>query len=166
MTQIVQYPADRRNIAGHAGGGFVLTDQYCLDLMLRIGLQGASIAFGRSAFAPFHFEDVHVEAQASSHIAPEVTELSEAGSQNPVSGIQTVGQRRFPAPSPGRRKDDGGGGFRLEDPFQTSQDLLCQSGKFDRAMILHGDRHGAQNAVWNVGRARNEEKIMTCHGDS
>ena len=131
--------------------------------MLFVCGQRGQVSFDRRAFAPGCLEDLHLESQALAHVHPEVTELAETRSQHLVPGAQAVRQCRFPAAGAGRWKQDGCAGCGLEYRLQSGEAGAGQLGKERGAVVLHRNRHGAQDTVGDVGGSGNEQEIAAGH---
>jgi len=62
MVRGIQSPAYSGDVAGYSRSGFVVAGQDALDLVALVGPENFLITAQRHAFAPFNFNDVHVEA--------------------------------------------------------------------------------------------------------
>ena len=82
MLDAVHRLAKGGDIAGNAGGSFVLAHQDGLDLVLLIGAERGQIALDRGAFAPRGFQHLDLEPQPLAHVDPQVAELAEAGRED------------------------------------------------------------------------------------
>ena len=72
MAGIVHRLADGGDVAGDAGGGFVLAHQDGLDLVVFVGGEPFGVFFDRDAFAPIDLDGVDVHAVTLAEINPEV----------------------------------------------------------------------------------------------
>src|ERR1700674_1202769 len=153
-----------RDIAGYAGGGFIVTGEHGFDPVLFVGPQNLFIAIEGNAFAPLDFEGLHVEAQTLRHVDPEMTKLAEARCKDFIAWRQCIRERSFPCSGAGRRKNEGLPFGRLENFLEVNQEAHRKIRKLGRAVIFHRNEHRPLHPIGNVGGARYKEKITTCHG--
>ena len=137
MLSLVECFAYTCDVRGHASGGFIVAGQNCFDLVAGISFKNVSVLLQRHARAPLAINDLHVEAEAGTHINPQMTELTEASSQHAVARRQGVGDCSFPAASAGRRENERRAVFGTEHFFQPRHHLVRQCRKLRRAVVFH-----------------------------
>ena len=81
--------------------------------------------------------------------------------QDAIARRQRVDECRLGRPRPGRRKDDHGTGS-LEDALQPLQNFGRQRGEFRAAVVDDRLIHGPKDAIWNIGRAGDLQKVTAC----
>ena len=116
------------------------------------------------AAAPVAGQQLDFQAQSAAHLAPHGGEVSGLEHQHPVSRGQDVDQGRLPAAGPGGGEEDDGSGGRkyLNQAFEYGQ---RQWRKLRAPVIDDGARHGAQDAVRHIRRARYLQEVATrCSG--
>ena len=144
------------DIAGDAGRRLVMHDHHALDLVVLVGAKRLLDALGIGAGAPLLLLDDDLEPVTAGELDPQMAELAEAGGEQLVAGRQGIGQRGFPGAGAARREDDDLAVPGLEDLLQVFVERQRQLGKIGGTMVLHGDMHGAQDAVGHIGRPRHE----------
>ena len=156
MLDAVHRLAKGGDVAGNAGGGFVLAHQDGFDLVLLIGAERGQIALDGGAFAPRGFQHLDLKPQPLAHVDPQVAELAEPGREDFVARIQTVGERSLPAAGPRGGEENRGGRGGFEYRLQGAQARSSQLREDRRAVILHCNHHGARDAVGNIGGTGDE----------
>ena len=81
----VDGPADRGDVAGHAGGGLVVDDEHTPDLVRRVGAQRLLDPLRRSSLPPLDVDHVHGEAVPAGALDEPVAELAVAHRQQAVA---------------------------------------------------------------------------------
>ena len=144
------------DVAGDAGGRLVMHDHDALDLVVLVGAERFLDAVWVDAGAPLLLLDDDLEAMTAGKLDPQMAELAEARGKHLVAGGAGIGQRRFPGAGAARGIDDDLAVACLEDLLEVFEQRQSQLGEIGGAMVLHGDVHGAQDAVGHVGRPRHE----------
>jgi len=91
MADIVQRLAHSGDVTGYAGGGLIVSKEHRLDPVALVRCERRLIALDRRALAPFRLQNLDFEAEALSHVDPEVAEHAEPRGDDLVSGRQCVG---------------------------------------------------------------------------
>ena len=152
MFDAVHRAADGGDITCHAGGGFVLAHQDRLDVVAFVGFQRRQVLIHGRAFTPRRLDHLDLESESARHVGPQVAELAEACDENLCAGIETVRERRLPATGARRGEEERMSGDGFENRLQAVKASACEAREVGRAMILRGNRHGAQDAIRNIGR--------------
>ena len=163
MLRAVHCLAHRGHIAGDARRGLVLANQHRLDLVLLVRGERGKVALDRRTLSPGSFQDLHVETEALAHVDPQVAELAEPRCQHLVAGVQAIGQSGFPAAGTGGGKNERSAAAGLEYRLQPRKAGPGELGEDRRPVIFHGNHHGTQHAVRNIGGAGDEQEITTSH---
>ena len=143
-----------------AGGGFVVHHTKGPDRPVPVLPEALLDGAGVGAAAPVSGNELWHEAEADGQVLPQGGEVAGLDHQHPVPRGQGVDQRGLPCAGAGGRVDHHPAGGP-EDPLHPRQDPAPQSGEARTAMVHGGMVHGPENAVRDVGRSRNLEKMTT-----
>src|SRR6185437_7074252 len=105
-----------------------------------------------------HRHEVDLEPEPRGHGAPEARELAGLEGEHLVAGRERVGERRFPGAGAGGGEDDHGT-LGAEDPLDAGDGGFGELGELRTSMVDGRPIDGAQNPVWNVGRAGDLQKM-------
>ncbi|MNV16719.1 hypothetical protein D3C71_1074880 [compost metagenome] len=146
------------DVAGDAGGRFVMHDTHRLDAVLRVFGQARTDHGGVNGMAPVAFHVIHLQPQAPCQLLPQAGEVAGFHHQHAVARRQRIDQRRFPRARARRRKNHHGR-LRLEDVLCAFQHGPPQRAEFGSAMVDGGLIDGAQDAVGHIRGPRNLQEV-------
>ena len=164
VAQRVQNLANRLNVRGHAGRGFVLRDANGLDLVTAVGPEDTGILSHRNALAPFDIQNLGPQAQPFSHLDPKGRKLAEPRHQDPVALVQRVGECGLPGAGPGRREHEDPAGAGAENLLQIIQKRLHEPAEVGRTHVLHRQVHGLPDGFRHICGAGDEKMGVSVHG--
>jgi hypothetical protein len=95
-----------------------------------------------------------------------MAELAEPRGQNLVARGKRIAERSLPGAGAGRRENKYLSISALEDFLQILKQRQRELGKLGRSMIFHRYHHGARDAVGDVGRSWDEQKVAARHDES
>ena len=86
MAGGIERLAHAGDIAGHAGGGFVVANENGLDLSLFVRRELLRENIDRNALAPFDLDRIDHKLVTIAEIRPQVRELAEDRNQHMIAG--------------------------------------------------------------------------------
>ena len=133
--------ADFRDRRQATGGGLVVQDADCLDLVRLVLAQTLLDDLRVGADAPISGDEFGAQAEPVGHHLPQRRELPGVDHQHLVSRRERVDERGFPGAGAGRGQDD----HRidgLEDRLDAFEHALAELGEFRAALVdeRHVDR--------------------------
>ena len=163
----VERRAHRADAARHPGGGLVVHHRDRLDRAGAVLGEPRLDPRGVGTGAPVAFQDLDGEAEAAGHLRPQRREVSGLVHQHRVTGRERVHERRLPGAGAGGRKDQHVPA-RPEDLAQAGEHPRAEPPELGASVVDGGALDGTQDAVRDIGRARNLEEVPAgrCTHDS
>ncbi len=143
---------------GDAGRRLVVHGEHGLEGVRAVLGQFRLDERGIDAAAPVAGNEIDHEAEPFGHRAPQRGEMSGLEHQHAVARRQRIDERRLPGTGAGCRVDDHRA-RGLEDGLQSIEDFERQACELGAAMVDRRLVHRPQNAVGDIRRSRNLQKM-------
>jgi len=158
MARPVDRLARRGDARGDPGRGLVVHHAHRLDPVPAVVGEARPDLLQIDAMAPVPRQQLHLEPEPASHLAPQRREMAGLRHQHRVARRQRVDQRRLPRAGAGRGIDHHRT-RRPEHRLQVFQDAGSQPRELGAAVIDSRTIHGAEDPVRDVGGSRNLQEV-------